>query len=95
MLFNFTLGGKEYSMDLSPELRVSITKHLLSLYKEYCVANPSENIDFEAYLTLVEKSPHPENEPQDNDDEDEDYDDELQRKDKIIDGLLELIKQVK
>lgn len=64
---------------------------MLSLYKDYCAANPSENIDFEAFLVLVEKSPHPENEPQD---DEEDYDDELQRKDKIIDGLLELIKHV-
>jgi hypothetical protein len=92
MLFNLEIDNKEYSIDLSPELRVSITRHLLSLYKEYCVANPSENIDFEAFLVLVEKSPHPENEPQD---DEEDYDDELQRKDKIIDGLLELIKHVK
>jgi hypothetical protein len=92
MLFNLEIDNKEYSIDLSPELRVSITRHLLSLYKDYCAANPSENIDFEAFLVLVEKSPHPENEPQD---DDEDYDDELQRKDKIIDGLLELIKQVK
>jgi hypothetical protein len=95
MLFNLEIDNKQYSIDLSPELRVSITRHLLSLYKEYLAANPSENIDFEAFLVLVEKSPHPENEPQDNDDEDEDYDDELQRKDKIIDGLLELIKAVK
>lgn len=95
MLFNFELGGKEYSMDLSPSLRVAIARHLIDLHKKYCAANPDENIDLEAYLTLVEKSPHPENEPQDNVDEDEDYDDELQRKDKIIDGLLELIKQVK
>lgn len=92
MLFNLEIDNKEYSIDLSPELRVSITRHLLSLYKDYCAANPSENIDFEAFLVLVEKSPHPENEP---DDDEEDYDDELQRKDKIIDGLLELIKQVK
>ena len=92
MLFNLEIDNKEYSIDLSPELRVSITRHLLSLYKEYCVANPSEDIDFEAFLVLVEKSPHPENEPQD---DEEDYDDELQRKDKIIDGLLELIKHVK
>jgi hypothetical protein len=94
MLFNLEIDNKQYSIDLSPALRVSITRHLLSLYKDYCAVNPSENIDFEAFLVLVEKSPHPENEPQD-DDEDEDYDDELQRKDKIIDGLLELIKAVK
>lgn len=92
MLFNLEIDNKEYSIDLSPELRVSITRLLLSLYKEYCVANPSENIDFEAFLVLVEKSPHPEVEDED---DEEDYDDELQRKDKIIDGLLELIKQVK
>ena len=91
MLFNLEIDNKEYRIDLSPELRVSITRHLLSLYKEYCVANPSENIDFEAFLVLVERSPHPEVE----DEDEEDYDDELQRKDKIIDGLLELIKQVK
>lgn len=93
MLFNLEIDNKEYSIDLSPELRVSITRHLLSLYKGYCAANPSENIDFEAFLVLVERSPHPENESQD--DDEEDYGDELQRKDKIIDGLLELIKAVK
>jgi hypothetical protein len=62
MVFNFRLGDREYSMDLSPELRVAIARHLIALHKEYCAANPKENLDLDAYLALVEKSPHPENE---------------------------------
>ena len=38
-------------------------RHLIDLHKEYCAANPTEDIDLDAYLALVEKSPHPENEP--------------------------------
>jgi hypothetical protein len=38
MLFNFRLGDREYSMDLSPELRVAIARHLITLHKEYCAA---------------------------------------------------------
>ena len=63
MIFDFRLNGKTYEMDLSPELRVAIARHLIDLHKEYCAANPTEDIDLNAYLALVEKSPHPENEP--------------------------------
>jgi hypothetical protein len=78
---------------------------LIKLWKEYCAANPSENIDFDAYLTLVEASPHPENVPAPPDSQDdEDYMDDselvalaesLKRKDRVIDGLLKLIGDVK
>lgn len=107
MIFNFSLNGKEYSMDLSPESRVAVTRHLLKLYKEYCVANPTENISFEEYLALVERSPHPENEPpQDDDDDDEGtieddliaygaQQESLRRKDLLVEGLIELIRRIK
>ena len=102
MIFNFELGGKEYSMDLSPSLRVAIARHLIDLHKKYCAANPDENIDLEAYLTLVEKSPHPENEVAPPDDDDEYVDEEIlllgelvKRKDKMIDALLEALSKLK
>lgn len=104
MIFNFELGGKQYSMDLSPELRVAIARHLIKLHKDYCKANPTENIDLETYLSLVEKSPHPENEaPIADGDDDGEYVDEdvlllgevIKRKDVMIDALLEALGKVK
>ena len=103
MIFNFNLNGKEYSLDLSPESRVAVVRHLLNLHKEYCAANPSENIDFETYLKLVERSPHPENVEAPPDEEDEYIDEEqlialaedLKRKDRMIDVLLEAMGKLK
>ena len=48
MIFDFRLNGKTYEMDLSPELRVAIARHLIDLHKEYCAANPKEDIDLDA-----------------------------------------------
>ena len=110
MIFDFQLNGKTYKMDLSPELRVGIARHLIKLHKEYCLANPTENIELDAYLALVEKSPHPENEstaPTKDDDDDDDYntDDQLvaygaqteslRRKDLMIDALLGALAKLK
>ncbi len=108
MIFNFRLGDKEYAMDLSPELRVAITRDLIKLHKEYCTTNPSENIDFEMFLNLVEASPHPENEgappvPDESDEYvDEDVDEDvlllgevIKRKDVMIDALLEALSKLK
>jgi len=104
MIFNFRLGDKEYAMDLSPELRVAITRDLMKLHKEYCTTNPSENIDFEMFLNLVEASPHPENEgaPPVPDEGDEYVDEDvlllgevIKRKDVMIDALLEALSKLK
>lgn len=104
MIFNFRLDSKDYSMELSPELQVAIARNLINLHKDYCKANPNENIDLEAYLSLVEKSPHPENEaPIADGDDDGDYVDEdvlllgevIKRKDVMIDALLEALGKVK
>ena len=110
MLFNFRLGDRDYSMDLSPELRVAIARHLITLHKEYRVANPTENLDLEAYLSLVERSPHPENVPTnapptlegDLDDSDESElmacgaeIEAVRRKDLMIDVLLEAIAKLR
>ena len=106
MLFNFRLGDRDYSMDLSPELRVAIARHLISLHKEYCVANPKENLNLEAYLSLVERSPHPENVPTnappalDDNDESELIAcgveiEAVRRKDLMIDVLLEAIAKLR
>ena len=110
MLFNFRLGDRDYSMDLSPELRVAIARHLITLHKEYRVANPTENLDLEAYLSLVERSPHPENIPAnvpptlegDLDDSDESElmacgaeIEAVRRKDLMIDVLLEAIAKLR
>ncbi len=102
MIFNFELGGIEYTMDLSAKLRVEIVRDLLKLWKEYCANNPNESIDFEAYLTLVEAAPHPSEVVAPLPDDEDLGDDELvelvealKRKDKIIDGLLKLVGDVK
>lgn len=110
MLFNFRLGDRDYSMDLSPELRVAIARHLIALHKEYRVANPKENLDLEAYLSLVERSPHPENVPTntpptlegDLDDSDESElmacgaeIEAVRRKDLMIDVLLDAIAKLR
>jgi hypothetical protein len=104
MTFDFELNGKQYSMDLSAGLRVEIVRDLLKLWKEYCAANPNENIDFESYLNLVEKAPHPENIPVPPNSEDGDYIDEadlvalaegLKRKDLMITVLLEALSKLK
>ena len=97
MIFDFQLNGKTYKMDLSPELRVGIARHLIKLHKEYCLANPTENIELDAYLALVEKSPHPENESTapTKDDDDDDRTELARRKDLMIEVLLEALAKLK
>ena len=109
MVFDFTLNGKKYTMDLPPQLRVEIVRDLIELHKTYCAANPSENISFDDYLKLVENSPHPENVPPESEgdagddlDGDDDIDLELgllneaiKRKDYIIETLLATIGKIK
>jgi hypothetical protein len=97
-------------MDLPPELRVEIARHLISLHKEYCENNPNENIDFDYFLKIVETQRHPENVPpedegnigDDLDDDDDDIDLELallaesiKRKDYIIEALQQVISKIK
>ena len=101
MVFDFDLEGKRYTMNLSLGLKIEIVRDMLKLHEDFCIANPTSQIDFVAWLKLIEDKPHPEAPP---DNEDDDYIDEndlvalaeaLKRKDKIIDGLLKLIGDVK
>ena len=99
--FNLQLEDKIYKIDLYPEVRVAITRHMVQLYTEYCAVNPDKQITFDEYLNLVESQAHPENQHQivDADDfSDEEINilcDQMRRKDKMIDALLEAIAKMK
>jgi hypothetical protein len=101
MIFDFDLEGKRYTMDLSLGLKIEIVRDMLKLHEDFCTANPANKVDFVAWLKLIEDKPHPESPP---DSDDDDYIDEnelvalvdaLKRKDKIIEGLLKLVGDVK
>ena len=96
--FNLQLEDKIYKIDLYPEVRVAITRHMVQLYTEYCAVNP---VTFDEYLNLVESQAHPENQQQIveaeelSDDEINILCDQMRRKDKMIDALLEAIAKMK
>ena len=106
-LFNLQIEDKIYKIDLYPEVRASITRHMMTLHADYCAVNPDKQVTFDEYLGIVEKQPHPENQQQITDITDEcqsesDIDLELallgemiKRKDRIIDELLQTISKIK
>jgi hypothetical protein len=106
--FNLQIEDKIYKIDLYPEVRVAVTRHMMELYGDYCAVNPDKQTTFEEYLKLVETQAHPENQQQITDitnecsDSNDDIDLELalmgeaiKRKDYIIDTLLETIGKIK
>ena len=103
-LFNLQIEDKIYRIDLYPEVRVSITRHMMQLYADFCAVNPDKQVTFEEYLNFVATQPHPENQVVEATDEDieEDADDviatlceQVRRKDVMIDALLEAIGKMK
>jgi hypothetical protein len=101
MIFDFDLDGKKYTMDLSLGLKIEIVRDMMKLHEDFCTANPTSQIDFVAWLKLIEVQPHPEVPP---DGEDEEYIDEnaiialaesLKRKDFMIDVLFEALGKLK
>jgi hypothetical protein len=102
--FNLQIEDKIYKIDLYPEVRAAITRHMMALYADYCAVNPDKQITFDEYLNLVEKQPHSENQVTDITDEiaDDDIDLELallaesiKRKDYIIEALQQVISKIK
>lgn len=103
-LFNLQIEDKIYRIDLYPEVRVSITRHMMQLYTDFCAVNPDKQVTFDEYLNFVATQPHPENQVVEatNDDIEEDTDDviatlceQVRRKDVMIDALLEAIGKMK
>lgn len=103
-LFNLQIEDKIYRIDLYPEVRVSITRHMMQLYTDFCAVNPDKQVTFDEYLNFVATQPHPENQVVEATDEDieEDADDviatlceQVRRKDVMIDALLEAIGKMK
>lgn len=103
-LFNLQIADKIYKIDLYPEVRVSITRHMMQLYTDFCAVNPDKQVTFDEYLNFVATQPHPENQVVESTDEDieEDVDDviatlceQVRRKDVMIDALLEAIGKMK
>jgi hypothetical protein len=101
-LFNLQIEDKIYRIDLYPEVRVAITRHMIQLYTEFCAVNPDKQITFDQWLSMVETQSHPENQSQIVETADEISTDEInilcdqmRRKDKMIDALLEAIGKMK
>lgn len=106
-LFNLQIEDKIYKIDLYPEVRAAITRHMMTLHADYCAVNPDKQITFDEYLALVEKQPHPENQiatdiTDDVADSEIEYDidvallnEAIKRKDYIIDTLLQTISKLK
>jgi hypothetical protein len=101
-LFNLQIENKIYKIDLFPKERVAITRHMMQLYTEYCAVNRDKQANFEQWLSMVESQSHPENQSQIVESADELSDDEInilcdqmRRKDKMIDALLEAIAKMK
>jgi len=101
-LFNLQIENKIYKIDLYPEVRVAITRHMIQLYTEFCAVNHDKRITFDEWLDMVESQSHPENQSQIVESVDELSDDEInilcdqmRRKDKMIDALLEAIAKMK
>ena len=103
-LFNLQIEDKIYRIDLYPEVRVSITRHMMQLYTDFCAVNPDKQVTFDEYLNFVATQPHPENQAVEatDDDIEEDADDviatlceQVRRKDVMIDALLEAIGKMK
>ena len=101
-LFNIQIEEKIYRIDLYPEVRVAVTRHMMALYADYCAVNPDKQITFAEYLGIVEASPHPEKPQATEITDDDDIDLELallsesvKRKDYIIDVLLQTIGKIK
>ena len=103
-LFNLQIEDKIYRIDLYPEVRVSITRHMMQLYTDFCAVNPDKRLTFDEYLNFVATQPHPENQVVEATDQDieEDADDviatlceQVRRKDVMIDALLEAIGKMK
>ena len=103
-LFNLQIEDKIYRIDLYPEVRVSITRHMMQLYTDFCAVNPDKQVTFEEYLNFVATQPHPENQVVEatNEDIEENADDviatlceQVRRKDVMIDALLEAIGKMK
>lgn len=103
-LFNLQIEDKIYRIDLYPEVRVSITRHMMQLYTDFCAVNPDKQVTFDEYLNFVATQPHPENQVVEATDQDieEDADDviatlceQVRRKDVMIDALLEAIGKMK
>jgi hypothetical protein len=99
--FNLQLEDKIYKIDLYPEVRVAITRHMVQLYTEFCAVNPNKPVTFDEYLDFVATQSHPENHSQIveaeviSDDEINILCDQMRRKDKMIDALLEAIGKMK
>lgn len=101
-LFNLQIEDKIYKIDLYPEVRVAITRHMMQLYTDYCAVNRNEQVSFDEYLTIVAGQPHPENQAVEVVEESEDVDDviatlceKVRYKDQMIDALLEAIGKMK
>lgn len=104
-LFNLQIEDKIYKIDLYPEVRAAITRHMMTLHADYCAVNPDNQITFDEYLSLVETQPHPETQVATditNELDDIEYDIDLallqeaiKRKDYIIDTLLQTIAKIK
>lgn len=100
MIFDFDLDGKKYTMDLSLGLKIEIVRDMMKLYEDFCTANPTSQIDFVAWLKLIEVQPHPEAPPDDGDEYIDEEDlvalaEALKRKDRMIDVLLEALGKLK
>jgi hypothetical protein len=100
--FNLQLEDKIYKIDLYPEVRVAITRHMMQLYADFYAVDPRNiQTSFEQWLTMVESQNHPENHNQIveaeelSEDEVDILRDQMRRKDKMIDALLEAIAKMK
>jgi hypothetical protein len=74
---------------------------MMKLHEDFCTANPANPIEFVPWLKMIEDKPHPEAPPDGEEDEYINEDDlvalaeSLKHKDKIIEGLLKLIGDIK
>lgn len=108
-LFNLSIEGKTYTIDLFPEVRAAITRNTIALYENYRVANPDSNLTLEEYLVIFERQAHPENQVMEIVDEMDEDDaefieinemlmamrEQLRYKDVMIEALCDAIKAMK
>ena len=60
-LIDIIIEDKIYTIEIALNERVSITRHMMQLYTDFCAVNPDKQVTFDEYLNFVATQPHPEN----------------------------------